>query len=552
MMLVHFYIFMTALFVSLIAVPGLRKWAFDTGTLDLSDERKVHKGMMPRLGGVAIFLAFFFSVLIFIDLSPVMRGILAGALVLFVTGLVDDLVGLSPKRKFAGEIVGTVVTISISGLYITDLGNLFGYGDVVLPLWLAIPFTVFAVVGVINAINLIDGLDGLSGGVSMVALGGFALLALLDGNTEVTLLCAALIGAVLGFLKFNSYPARIFMGDVGSLVVGFLLAFLAVHLTQRPAAGVQAVVPMLLLGLPIIDTIWVMGARIARGVSPFTAEKTHVHHKFMDIGFGHRTSVLIIYAISIFWAVVGILLRDQPAWQLLLLFVVLTTIGYQLMRFVAYHPEEFAFLAFNAPQSLLSTRIYHRIAAGGRYLSWVLGALLFSVLGLALAAGCCVDEQSIRYGIITMAVGGGLLYLVRDIRDHFFQIYLFLVGLLLAFEIDQAGASLIYAGYTLNDATTLIFLLMAPVVAFLVIFRDNQDALLSTPLDLLILAMCVALTIVAPQFEMTFNLPALVSEAIMIFLTIKILMNRTTHLGRTACGSVLASLALLVLRGFQI
>ena len=113
-MLVHFYVFITALFAALIAVPGLRRWAFDTGTLDLSDERKVHKGMMPRLGGVAIFLAFFFALLVFVDLSPTVRGILAGSLVLFVTGLIDDLSGLSPKRKFLGEIIGTLVTMFVS------------------------------------------------------------------------------------------------------------------------------------------------------------------------------------------------------------------------------------------------------------------------------------------------------------------------------------------------------------------------------------------------------------------------------------------------------
>jgi hypothetical protein len=161
-----------------------------------------------------------------------------------------------------------------------------------------------------------------------------------------------------------------------------------------------------------------------------------------------------------------------------------------------------------------------------------------------------VGEQSIRYGLITLSVGAWLFYIIRDIRDHFFQIYLFLVGLLVAFEIDQAGANLLYQGITLGDATQFIFILMAPVVTFLVVFRENKEALLTTPLDLLILSMCVALAIVAPQFEMTFNLPALVSKAIIIFLSIKILMNRTTQLGRTACGSVLASLLLLVVRSF--
>lgn len=547
-MLIHFYIFITALFASLIAVPGLRKWAFDTGTLDLSDERKVHKGMMPRLGGVAIFLAFFFSLLVFVDPSPMIRGILAGALVLFVTGLIDDLSGLTPKRKFLGEILGTAVTMYVSGLHISHLGNLFGTGDIVLPLWLALPFTVFAVVGVINAINLIDGLDGLSGGVSIIALGGFVLLGILYGNTEVTLLCAALIGAIFGFLKYNSYPARIFMGDVGSLVVGFLLAFMAIHLTQGPGAKVPAVVPLLLLGLPIIDTVWVMASRILRGISPFAADKTHVHHKFLDIGFKHKTSVVIIYSISMFWAVVGILLRDQPAWLLLLLFFVLSTVGYQAMRFVAYRPEEFSFLAFDTPRSILSTKLYRWMTGLGKYMVWALGFLLLAVLVMAIAAGCCVDEVAVKVILFTLAVGGGLLYVIRDVKDHFFQIYLFLVGLLLAFEIDQASSNLLFAGYTLGEATNLLFMIMAPLVTFKVLFRTRREILLSTPLDLLVLAMCVSLAIVSPQFEFTFNLPELTSKAIIIFLTIKILTNRSLSLSRPVCGTVMTSLVLLVVR----
>lgn len=550
-MLLHSYIFIVALFTSLIAVPGLRKWAFDTGTLDLSDERKVHKGMMPRLGGVAIFLAFFVSLLVFVDLTPVVRGILAGSLILFVTGLIDDLVGLSPKRKFLGEIIGTCVTIAISGLQISQLGNLFGTGEMILPLWLAVPFTVFAVVGVINAINLIDGLDGLSGGISIIALSGFALLALLDGNVEVTLLCAALIGAVLGFLKYNAYPARIFMGDVGSLVVGFLLAFIAVHLTQRPGSGIQSIVPLLMLGVPIVDTIWVMASRIARGVSPFVAEKTHVHHKLLDIGFQHKTSVLLIYAITLFWTFIAIFQREQAAWQLLLFFVLASFVGYQFLRFVAYHPEEFSCLAFYAPQSLLRTRIYLKLASWGKYLVVLLGALLFSLLAVSLAAGCCLGVSSVQYILLTLGVGVGLLLLIRDIRNHFFQIYLFVVGLVLSYEVTQAGANLLFSHYTLADVTNFLYLLMVPLVLYLVLFRNAAEARLTTQLDLLVLAVSLTLAFVAKETVLPFSFPLLVSKAILIFLSIKILTNRSVYFSRPVCGSVLASLVFLILQGFS-
>ncbi|MCF6179344.1 MAG: hypothetical protein L3J63_08155, partial [Geopsychrobacter sp.] len=320
------------------------------------------------------------------------------------------------------------------------------------------------------------------------------------------------------------------------------------HLTQGPGHKIQAIVPLLLLGLPIIDTVWVMSTRVFRGLSPFAADKTHVHHKFLDIGFKHQTSVLLIYGISMFWAVVGIVLRDQPAWLLLLLFVGVTTISYQVLRFIAYRPEEFAFLAFDTPQSILNTRPYKILAELGSGVTWVLGLLLLAMLGLAIVAGCCVDTFSIRLILISLAVGVGLLYVIRDVRDHFFQIYLFLIGLLLAYEVEEAGANILFAGYTLGEATDLLFLFMAPLVAFKVLFRTKKESIFSTPLDLLVLAMFVSLAIVSPQFQLTFNLPELASEAIVLFLAFKILMNRSPMLGRPVCGTVMTSLVILVVR----
>jgi UDP-GlcNAc:undecaprenyl-phosphate GlcNAc-1-phosphate transferase len=296
-----FYTFMTALFTALIVVPFLRKWALEQGNVDVPDERKMHETPMPRLGGIAIFLSFLLAVIIYVPVTPTIRGFLAGGLIIFVTGLVDDLTELSAKRKFAGEVAACLATIMLGNLWLVNLGNLFGFGEIILPTWIGIPFTVFAVVGVINAINLIDGLDGLAGGISMIALTAFFLLGLMNNDVQTALLAAAAAGAVLGFLKYNFYPARIFMGDAGSLTIGFLLGFLAVYVTQRPGATISPMVPILILGLPLLDTIWVMTSRVLQGESPFVADRTHVHHKFLSLGFEHRFTVVIIYGMALFW-----------------------------------------------------------------------------------------------------------------------------------------------------------------------------------------------------------------------------------------------------------
>jgi UDP-GlcNAc:undecaprenyl-phosphate/decaprenyl-phosphate GlcNAc-1-phosphate transferase len=340
----HLYLFMTAMFAALIMVPFLHRWALNTGAVDVPDERKVHRQTTPRIGGIAIFMALLFSTLVYDEMGREVRGILAGGLIIFFTGLIDDLYGLSPRRKFAGEIGATLIAMGVGGLYITNLGNLFGFGAVILPWWLAVPFTLFAVVGVINALNLIDGLDGLAGGVSVIALSTFFLLALIDDNYPVMALCAALLGALLGFLKYNFYPARIFMGDTGSLVVGFLLAFLAIFLTQRPGGGVSPAIPIMILGLPIADTVWVMTRRVLKGGSPFSPDRSHVHHKFLDLGFQHRFTVLILYGISLFWAIFSILFSDLPEYLLLLLFTGISIACYVLLRHFINNREKYAFL----------------------------------------------------------------------------------------------------------------------------------------------------------------------------------------------------------------
>ena len=547
-MLVHFYIFLTSLFAALLAVPSLRKWAFDTGVLDLSDERKVHKGMMPRLGGVAIFFGFIFSLLLFVEMSDTLRGFLAGAMLLFVTGLADDLVGLSPKKKFLGEICGTMVTIVVGKLYITELGNLFGFGDIVLPIYLAIPFTLFAVVGVINAINLIDGLDGLSGGISVIALSSFGLLAYLEGHHEMTLICAAMTGALLGFLNYNSYPARIFMGDVGSLVIGFTLAFLAIGLTQTEGTFIQPIVPLIIIGLPIMDTVWVMSCRMLHGKSPFDADKTHVHHKFLDIGFNHRLSVLIIYGISLFWAVVGIAFRDAPAWLLLFTFIAVSLFLYQILRFIAYRREDFTFSKFDTAASLRHTRVYSWLVRIANYGVAFLGLGFVAILVLTVECSRFTDGSDWQMALVAMMVGAVLLFYIKDTHSSFLQIYLLLVAVLLSFGLEHARSTIVFSGFSVGQISDLLFKCLVPFIAMKFIFKRENEHYMSASLHLLVLAMCVGLAVVSPGLHLPFNLQMVIAKALILFLSLRILVGQGPLLSRQAYGSVLASLLAMLFR----
>ncbi len=334
-----FAVFLIAFFIVLKMIPFLKRWGLEQGIIDCPDERKIHHCKIPRLGGVAINMGFLFSVLLLGGGTSTVRGVMAGGLVIFWVGVVDDLRGLSARQKFLGQIVGAALAVFVGGLSITRLGDVFGLGEVVLPPWFSIPFTIFAIVGVINAINLIDGLDGLAAGVSLIAAVAFLLLAFFTGNSQAIMLCAALIGVLLGFLRFNFYPAQIFMGDSGSLAIGYILACLAIMMTQPGASGIaiSPATPVLVLGLPILDTLWVMARRLRLRTNPFYPDKTHLHHKLLRLGFAHRTTVLILYALGVFWSISAFALMKSPEYLALGFFCVICCLKYGGLYYLKIH-----------------------------------------------------------------------------------------------------------------------------------------------------------------------------------------------------------------------
>ncbi len=334
-----FYVFFTALFAALVMVPCLCRWWACHGAADLAHGKKIHTRTIPRVGGIAIGVAFIFSLLMYVDLSREIRGILAGGMILFITGMADDFYGLTTKKKFLAEITACLSTMAVGGLCIRGLGDLFGTGTIVLPLWIAVPFTVLVVLGIINAINLIDGLDGLAGGISMIALSAFTVHGYLAGNFAAAVTCVALLGGIMGFLKYNLFPARVFMGDSGGLGVGFVIAFLGISLTQTPVSPVSPVIPLVILGLPILDAVRGVGWRMIKKQDLRSQDMIQVHHKFLNLGFRHRISVLLICQISLLWAVFTVVFREKPPIVLISVFVSVSVFFHILLMYVLRNKE---------------------------------------------------------------------------------------------------------------------------------------------------------------------------------------------------------------------
>lgn len=539
----NYYIFMTALFAALLMIPYLQRWALERGEVDVPDACKVHTAVIPRLGGIAVFTSFLFSLLVFAEMTQAQRGILAGGLVVFVTGLVDDLGGLTPWRKFLGEIGGCLLAVVVGRLYLTHLGDLFGFGPVILPLWLAIPFTVFAVVGVINAVNLIDGLDGLAGGVSVIALTAFLTLAWADGNAGVIALCAGLLGSLLGFLKYNFYPTRIFMGDAGSLTVGYVLGFLAVLLTQGQKANISPMAPVLILGAPILDTLWVMVRRSLRGGSPFAPDRTHVHHKFLDLGFQHRFTVIIIYGISLFWAVFAVVFRYLPAWQLLVCFLLTCVAAYLGLRYVLRHPESFAWLRRDSSRGLRESLGYQRLAGLAARLVPCLTILIFVYLGIGFLAGVLQGDGGSPWQLTALLLAGvvSVLLITRSVTNPFLLAMLYFVGLAVTLEVESLTSQPLVAGFSLRQLTDALLLLIALLAGLKVMLRQAGEFFFAS-IDFLLLGLSLFLAVTLRSLDAPEFFAGAFIKGIALFLGVKV-VNVSSH--RQARAIVLGLLVVL-------
>jgi UDP-GlcNAc:undecaprenyl-phosphate GlcNAc-1-phosphate transferase len=297
--------FLSAAATAAALTPAVRTVARRWGAFDRAlTSRKIHDRPVPRLGGLAIVAAFFAPLiaLFFVDSDVGHRfyadplkagGLFVGGIAVAALGIYDDLRGLGAKEKFLVQFAVAAAMYAV-GFRIDRIANPFG-PELILG-WMAIPFTMLWIAGVINAMNLIDGLDGLAGGVALIAVATTGAIALLNGQPLMLLFCAALGGAVLGFLFYNFNPASIFMGDTGSMFLGFVLAATSIQTNQKSSTTVAILVPIVALGVPIADTLLAMVRRAVRGVPMFSADRGHIHHRLLDSGLTHRQAVLVIYA----------------------------------------------------------------------------------------------------------------------------------------------------------------------------------------------------------------------------------------------------------------
>jgi UDP-GlcNAc:undecaprenyl-phosphate GlcNAc-1-phosphate transferase len=319
---IHYLLtFITATVVSMVVIPLMVHLAPRLGMIDRPDPRKVHTAPVPRVGGVGIVLGSLLPILLWSPLNQWLLAFVLGAVVLLVFGVWDDMRELGHYAKFLGQIIAAVLVVYYGDIYITQLP--FITFDDAQVTFIGKPFTIFAIVGMINALNTSDGLDGLAGGMSLLSLGCIAYLAFLADNDPIIMIAIAALGGVFGFLRYNTHPARVFMGDGGSQFLGFTLGVLAVVLTQEANPVLSPVLALLILGLPIVDIVVVMVRRMRRGAKWYRPHKDHVHHRLLQLKFHHYEAVMIIYSIQMFFIACAIFLSYES--DVLLMSIYLST-----------------------------------------------------------------------------------------------------------------------------------------------------------------------------------------------------------------------------------
>jgi UDP-GlcNAc:undecaprenyl-phosphate GlcNAc-1-phosphate transferase len=282
-----------AFVVVVLLTPAVGGMARLLGAVDRPDERRLNRRPIPRLGGLAIFLGIVVPALAFLDLSGESRGVLLGAAVATVVGAVDDFRGLSPPTKLAGQVAAAAIPPAF-GVWIDHFTFPF-LGVVDLPSWVGVPISMLFIVAVMNMVNFLDGLDGLAAGVCGISGLTFSILALSLGKPDPAILSAIVAAGCLGFLRHNFFPARIFMGDSGALCLGFILASVSIQGLFKTASTVVLVLPLLVLAVPIIDTSFVVARRLKYSQPIYAADRSHLHHRFMNIGFSQRRAAVTMW-----------------------------------------------------------------------------------------------------------------------------------------------------------------------------------------------------------------------------------------------------------------
>jgi UDP-GlcNAc:undecaprenyl-phosphate GlcNAc-1-phosphate transferase len=537
--------FVVAMVVVVACLPLLTQIATKWRFVDEPGGRKVHTVAIPRIGGLAMALGVLVAALAAIDLHAEDRWFLVAAAILVIFGALDDRYDLDYRIKFIGQLlaVGIVVFAGDTQIRAITLDD-----RILLPAWISLPITIFFLVGITNAVNLADGLDGLAGGTTFLCLCAVALLSSVGDHTANTALCLAFAGAILGFLRFNTYPASVFMGDAGSQLLGFAIGVLSLRATQNLATQVSASIPILLLAIPILDTLSVMIQRIGEGRSPFSPDKNHIHHKLLALGFGHHEAVMVIYTLQAALLIAAYFLRYESDLTILAFVTAFFVVTITAMQAAARSGWR-----VRGPQPATDSQLSRIVRVIQRpnllprfsYLAIVLGISVYAALIVLRTAALSSDIRALIVSLLVLAVA--LLVILRALSLSLVdKAALYVTATVLVYldtlvlPVDHLMTLLTWIAVSIAAAATALRLRL---------HKDRRFQI--TPLDLIVLFMAL----VVSGLPGLFNLPrggALgIAKLLILFYSIEVLVSRSEDRAMWVRVAVVSALAGLAVRPFM-
>ncbi len=534
-------------FVTILLIPIFSRAALRLNIgLDMPGGRKVHERPIPRVGGVAMIVGVYVSAVFLSPHEHFITAYVISSLFIVCFGVVDDFNGIDFRLKFLAQVIAALVIVIYGGVKIKSLGGLLPE-DVMLPETISVLLTVVAIVGVTNAINLADGLDGLAGGICLLSFGCLAYLAYLEEDITLCLLALALAGAIFGFLRYNTYPAELFMGDTGSQFLGFSAVSLSLALTQGQTP-LSPLLPLLVLGFPVLDTLAVMAQRISEGKPVFAADRNHFHHKLMSLGFYHNESVLLIYTVQALLVSAAFVFRFNTEWFLLagyVLFSVLVLTGFHIAQKRNWKLHRYHFFDQAVKGRLRGLRGH------GLVIKVCFGAALFGV-PLLLFIACLLPPKIPSAVSYLCAAFLAALLLVWCFKKEWMKgsltavVYLF-VPFIISLDVENVN----HVSATFSRLYNMAHIVLIVFVVLTLKFTRRQQGFKTTPMDFLILFIALVVPHALSRYLHIENLTVIAAKTVMFYFSYEVLIGEMRgKLTKLAAASMLPLLT-VVARGLM-
>ncbi len=523
--------------ISMAIIPFLAKHANIIGMLDEPDPRKIHVQPIPRVGGPGIVIGSLIPISIWLNWDVLITSYLAGSMILLTFGVWDDIKQLGHYVKFIGQFSAVLVVVYYGGLYVTHIPYIGEINETMGKL-----FSVVAIVGVINALNHSDGLDGLAGGESLMSFIAIAYLSYMSNDMTIFLISLSTIGGIFGFLRFNSHPAHVFMGDGGSQFLGFTLAFLVIHLTQISNITYSPSIVLLLIGLPVVDILAVLFLRVKGGMNWFRATKNHVHHRLLEIGFYHYESVIIIYSIQAILVISAVLFPYISDGLLISLYVAVSILLFGFLSIAEKNN-----IKVHTAGDKDSINYNSKNICNGDFTLKLVKPFIYILLSLFVLYSS-KNATEVNYDLKLLAT---ILFLLLVTRLIFGYKVWFIYLRLLIYNSIVLFAYIFNFKLSISPSDSIfiyIFYIILSTSIMLVVRYSKQSQFELNPLDYLFLLLVVILIFVAKLGFQDTTLVSLVIQLVILFYASEIIIKNMGNRFNIFTLSSLASLAIIFLK----